>query len=123
MLKDGNPRDAMLLVHVITAVTGIPFIVMHPPVFSLPSVLAVLYMGFFQVGLASLCLAYGLKRIRAVQAMFISTAEPLLNPVWVLLVTGERPAPAAIAGGAIVISAVLASSLIGKRREEKEKAP
>ena len=118
MLKEGNPRDAMLLAHAISALIGIPFIVLYPPSFSVPSVLAILYMGIFQIGLASVLLAYGLKRIRAVQAMLITVAEPLLNPVWVLLITGEKPSLTALFGGAIIITAVVASSLISKRRED-----
>jgi drug/metabolite transporter (DMT)-like permease len=74
-------------------------------------------MGVFQIGLASLLFAYGIKRVTALQAMLIAMVEPVLNPVWVLLVTGERPAASAIAGGGIIVAAVAASSLIGKRRE------
>ena len=121
MLKDGNLRDAMLLAHVICLIIGLPFIILHPPVFTVKATLAVTYMGLFQIGLASLCLAYGLKRVRAVQAMLISTAEPVLNPVWVLIATGEKPTPVALAGGAIIIFAVVVSSLIGKRRDDDAK--
>jgi drug/metabolite transporter (DMT)-like permease len=77
-------------------------------------------MGFFQIGLASLLFAYGIKRISAVQAMLTTVAEPLLNPVWVLLVTGEKPSLTALAGGAVILSAVLFSTLIGMRRAEQK---
>jgi drug/metabolite transporter (DMT)-like permease len=32
--------------------------------------------------------------------------EPILNPVWVMLVIGERPSHLALGGGAIVLGAV-----------------
>jgi drug/metabolite transporter (DMT)-like permease len=48
--------------------------------------------------------------------------EPVLNPVWVLAVTGEKPSVSAIIGGGIIIAAVAASSYIGKRRELKLQA-
>jgi drug/metabolite transporter (DMT)-like permease len=118
MMKDGNPRDAMLLAHVLCAVAGIPFILLYPPSFSVSSALSILYMGTVQIGLASLLFAYGLKRISAVQAMLIAVAEPILNPVWVMAITGEKPSVTAIAGGVIIIAAVVASSFVGKRREE-----
>jgi drug/metabolite transporter (DMT)-like permease len=79
-------------------------------------VLPILYMGAVQIGLASLLFAYGIKRISAVQAMLTATLEPVCNPVWVLVFTGERPTHSAIVGGGIIIAAVLASSLIGMRR-------
>jgi drug/metabolite transporter (DMT)-like permease len=48
--------------------------------------------------------------------MLIASAEPILNPVWVFVATGEKPSPAALAGGVIIIAAVVFSSLIGSRR-------
>ena len=38
--------------------------------------------------------------------------EPVLNPIWVLIGFGERPGRWAIAGGAIVIAAVLAQGQV-----------
>jgi drug/metabolite transporter (DMT)-like permease len=121
-MKDGNPRDAMLLALVISSVISIPFIIQNPPSFTVRSALYILCMGVIQIGLASILFAHGLKSVSAVQAMLIATAEPILNPIWVLLATGEKPSPAAITGGAIIITAVVTSSMIGKRREEKKLA-
>ncbi|MDR2070935.1 MAG: DMT family transporter [Treponema sp.] len=117
MLKDGNPADAMFLAHVFTAVFSIPFFFLYPPVVNAGALLAIAFMGVFQIGMASLLFAYGIKRVTALQAMLTAMIEPVLNPVWVLLVTGEKPAAPAIAGGLIIVAAVAASSLIGKRRE------
>ena len=116
MMKDGNPSDSLLLSHVICAVVGIPFIILYPPSLSLSSVLPVLYMGTIQLGLASIIYAYGMKRISAVQAMLTAIIEPIFNPLWVLIVIGERPSLVALAGGTIIIAAVFSSSLIGRRR-------
>jgi drug/metabolite transporter (DMT)-like permease len=43
--------------------------------------------------------------------------EPVLSPLWVLVVTGEKPSASALVGGGIIVAAVLLSSLIGIRRE------
>lgn len=119
MMKNGNPSDAMLLGHVICAAVSMPFLFIYPPSISLTSLLSVTYMGLFQIGLSSLLFSYGIKRIRAVQAMLTTVAEPVLNPIWVLFLAGEKPSMAALAGGAIIIAAVVASSIIGMRREDK----
>jgi len=116
MLKDGDPRDAMLAAHALTAVLSIPFIFLYPPSLKVSTVLPLLYMGFIQMGLASLLLSYGIRHTTAIQAMLIAIIDPMLNPVWVLIVTGERPTLSALAGGVIIIAAVVASSLIGMRR-------
>jgi len=120
MMKDGNPRDAMLLAHIISSAISIPFFILYPPSLSASTVMAALFMGFIQIGLASLLFSYGLMRISAVQAMITAIIEPVLNPVWVLLVIGEKPAIAAMAGGAVIIAAIIGSSLIGKYREDRK---
>jgi len=122
MLKNGNPRDSFLLAHIINTIIGIPFIFLYPPDLTVYSVSAIIFMGTIQIGLASALFSYGIKRISAVQAMLTSTAEPILNPLWVFIVTGEKPLPSALAGGAVIIAAVLSSSLIGLRRGVKRNA-
>ncbi|MDR2245118.1 MAG: DMT family transporter [Treponema sp.] len=117
MMKDGDPADAMLLAHIITAAFSVPFFFFYPPTVNPGTLLAAAFMGVFQIGLASLLFAYGIKRVPAIQAMLTAMIEPVLNPLWVLLVTGETPATSAIAGGGIIVAAVAASSIIGKRRE------
>jgi len=117
MMKDSNPRDSMLLAHVITALVSIPFIFLYPVPISVSTVTPILYMGLLQIGLASLLFAYGLKRISAVQAMIIAILEPVLNPLWVLLIIGEKPSRAALTGGTIILLAIVASSIIKKQRE------
>ena len=116
MQKDGNPADSMLLSHVVSFVISIPYIILYPPTLNATTVLPIVYMGIIQIGCASLLYSYGLKRISAVQAMLTSTIEPLLSPVWVLLFTGEMPSNSAFIGGSIILAAVIASSIIGKRR-------
>ena len=120
MLKNGNPADAMLLTHLICALIGLPFIFLYPPTLTFSSVMSILFMGIFQIGLASLLFAFGLKIISAVEALLIDSIEPVLNPIWVLAITGEKASIAALTGGASIILAVVFSSLIGIRREKKE---
>jgi drug/metabolite transporter (DMT)-like permease len=68
-------------------------------------------MGIFQLGLASVLFAYGIKRVFVVQAMLTAAIEPVLNPVWVFLVTGEKPSATALLGGAVIIAAVMVSTV------------
>jgi drug/metabolite transporter (DMT)-like permease len=117
MQKHGNPADSMLLAHVFTAAAAIPFIFFYPPSWNLSTAFSIGLMGLIQIGLASQLFAFGIKRTSAVQAMLTAMIEPILNPLWVLAVTGERPSPFALLGGGIIIAAVLLSSLVGKRRK------
>jgi drug/metabolite transporter (DMT)-like permease len=117
MQKDGNPADSMLLAHILNFTFSLPFFFLHFPVFEAPGMTAVLYMGIIQIGCASLLFSFGIKRVSAVQAMLTAMIEPVLNPLWVLVVTGEKPSISAVIGGGIIIAAVMASSVIGKNRE------
>ena len=117
MAKEGNLRDALLMSHVLTTVISIPFIFLYPPTLSASSVLPIVYMGPIQQGLASIFFAYGIKRVSAIQAILTATIEPLCNPLWVLLVIGEKPSFQAIIGGGLIFAAVVSSSIIGKQRE------
>jgi drug/metabolite transporter (DMT)-like permease len=117
MQKDANPSDSMLLSHVINFGISVPFIMLYPPALSAAPVSAILFMGIMQIGLASTLFSYGIRRISAIQAMLTAMIESILNPVWVLLVTGEKPSASALAGGSIIVAAVALSSLIGWRRD------
>ena len=118
MQKEGSPADSMLLAHVINFTYAIPFIILYPPVFTPVSAFSIIFMGTIQLGCASLLYSYGIKRVSAVQAMLTATIEPLLNPIWVLLVIGEMPSVSALFGGGIILAAVVISSVIGRYRDK-----
>jgi drug/metabolite transporter (DMT)-like permease len=96
---------------------SVPFVFIYPPALNPANVAAVLFMGTVQIGLASLLFSLGIKRVQALEAMLIAMIEPVLNPLWVLVVTGEKPSVSALLGGSVIIAAVLFSSIISKRRE------
>jgi drug/metabolite transporter (DMT)-like permease len=123
MQRRGNPADSMLGAHIICAAAAIPFFFMFPPGFSGRSLGAIGFMGLIQVGLASQLFALGIRRVQAMQALLIAMIEPVLNPLWVFLFTGERPSAAALAGGLVIILAVLFSSVMGARYSFKKAAP
>jgi drug/metabolite transporter (DMT)-like permease len=114
--KDGNPADIMFFAHIICVMCSLPFFFLHPPSLNAHNLLCISFMGIVQIGVASALFAYGIKRIPAVQAMLTSAIEPVLNPVWVLLITGERPALSVVAGGAVILAAIIFSSTVSALR-------
>jgi drug/metabolite transporter (DMT)-like permease len=115
MQKQGNPADSLLGAHLICAAAAAPLFFIIPPAVDVRSLGALGFMGLFQVGLASQLFALGIKRVQAMQALLIAVIEPVLNPLWVFIFTGERPPAAAFAGGSLIILAVLFSSIFGAR--------
>ncbi|MDR2135757.1 MAG: DMT family transporter [Treponema sp.] len=119
MQKDGNPADSMLGAHLVCAAVSLPVFVLMPPAPDIRSLGALGFMGLFQVGLASQLFAFGIRRVQAMQALLIAMIEPVHNPLWVFIVTGERPSPAAFAGGLVIIAAVLLSSVLAQRSQAR----
>ncbi|MDR2782404.1 MAG: DMT family transporter [Treponema sp.] len=112
MQKSGTSSDSMLVSHIVTALFAAPFFILFFPTITLASTSAAAFMGIVQMGCASLLFSYGIKRINAVQAMLTASIEPVLNPLWVLAVTGEVPSFSALIGGAVILFAVVFSSTI-----------
>jgi len=74
------------------------------------------YLGIVQLGLAYLLFTSAMARgVRSIDASIIGYVEPVLNPLWVFLVIGERPSGWALVGGAIIIASVLVHT-IGQAR-------
>ena len=83
-------------------------------------VLVVLYLGVVQIGLAYTLFTLGIARgVRSLDAGVVGYIEPMLNPVWVFLFLGERPSRWAVAGGCIIIAAVLVHTVALARRGKR----
>lgn len=119
MQKEGNPADSILGAHLICACVALPFAFFFPPQLSVPALRSVFLLGLVQV-VTSQILSFGIRRVTALQALLTAMIEPVLNPLWVFLATRERPSAAALAGGAIIVLAVLLSSLAALRNSRAE---
>ena len=79
-----------------------------------------IYLGVVQLGISYTLFTVGMARgVRSLDAGIVCYVEPLLNPVWVFLILGEKPSAWALMGGAIIIAAVITHMLLdarGKRR-------
>jgi drug/metabolite transporter (DMT)-like permease len=65
------------------------------------------FLGAGQIGLGLVLLTIGAPLIPAAQVALISLLEVVLGPLWVWLALGERPSGATVAGGAVVVVAVV----------------
>ena len=64
-------------------------------------------LGVGQIGLGLILFTIGARLIPAAEVGLITLLEIILGPVWVWLSRGERPGAATLAGGAIVLGAVV----------------
>jgi drug/metabolite transporter, DME family len=82
---------------------------------------SIAYLGVVQIGFAYLLFTLAMARgVRSLDAGIIGYIEPVLNPVWVFLFIGERPSGWAIIGGLIIITSVLAHTLIEIRAKRRD---
>jgi drug/metabolite transporter (DMT)-like permease len=112
--KNESPLESLLLSHGITFLVSLPFL--WGPAPSPTSCLGLGLLGVFQIGIPSFLLAYGVKRVTALQTLLTTVLEPIFNPVWVFVVLGEVPGPRALVGGAIIIVSVTSRSVISLRQ-------
>lgn len=96
-------RNSFILANLITAVFCLPFFVLSAQKPDLTSWIFLVLLGFVQIGLPCVCYAAGVKKVRALTASLVVMVEPLMNPVWVFLFTGEAPSLLSIIGGVMVL--------------------
>jgi len=108
----GDALPSTALGNLIAAALTLPWALKAAPqVLTAQGAGVLLYLGIVQLGLAYFLFVRGVRRVPAAEASLISMLEPVLNPVWVLIGFGERPGRWALAGGAIVIAAVVVRTL------------
>jgi drug/metabolite transporter (DMT)-like permease len=116
--KEGSPIGSIVLGNILTAVFAIPWM-MHP-VADAKSWLCLVLLGIFQIGLSYALFSEAIKHVSALEGILVPVIEPVLNPVWVILVVGEAPGRWSLVGGLIVISSVLIHSWITVRNRRRE---
>ena len=64
-------------------------------------------LGAGQIGLGLALLSVGARLLPAAEIATITLLEVVLGPLWVWIAVSERPSPAILVGGAIVVVGVL----------------
>ena len=116
-----NPALSVFYGNIIIVLFMLPFILNNPQTPTTKDILAISFLGIFQIGLAYLLFTYGLsKGVRSLDASIIGFVEPLLNPVWVFLFIHETPSKWAIGGGMIIIAAVILHTFLNHRNKKQK---
>lgn len=113
--KDGSPVESIILGNALALLVGLPWIV-RAPALNMTGWAALIGLGVVQLGISYWLYARAIKHVTALEAVLIPVIEPILNPVWVLIMMGERPTPWAMVGGVIVLGAVTWRAMISIRR-------
>jgi len=112
-----NPASSVFYGNVFAVLMMIPFILPNPSAWWPRDIFAVVVAGVFQIGLSYYLFTIGLRNgVKSFDASIIGFIEPLLNPVWVFFLLGEKPSSWALLGGLVIISTVILHTLLALRR-------
>jgi len=113
-LKNESPVHSAFLGNLLAFIICTPFIFSNFP----PSRdwIFLLILGIFQMGIPMLLYSKGITWLTALDAILISTLEPILNPTWVYLFIGEKPGEWAFIGAAFVLGSLIARAGFKIRR-------
>jgi drug/metabolite transporter (DMT)-like permease len=119
--KSGSPEAVVLLGNMLTFLIALPW--MFPILRMEENGPRLLLLGVVQLTIPYLLYSLAIRHVRALDASIISIIEPILNPIWVMLATNERPAFWSIVGGSIVLATSLGRSLLASRNIPAETIP
>jgi Permeases of the drug/metabolite transporter (DMT) superfamily len=118
-LKNSNPAISVFYGNLLVVILMIPFLLQNPPAPAVNDIIAVFFLGVFQIGIAYILFTKGIAEgVRSLDASIIGFIEPMLNPVWVFLFLKEKPSGWAILGGAIIVLTVAAHTILNSRRKD-----
>lgn len=121
-VSEQTRMSGLLLGQFLTALVGLPLAFVYPTPLTATAVTCILVLGIFQLGIPYILYNLAAKHCPPLECAVFSVIEPLLNPVWVLLVTGERPSLWALVGAVIVLTTVTLWSVWGERKNQAERA-
>lgn len=113
--KDGSSVETTWLGNILTFIIALPFIAKVE--LDMKNIIIIILLGVFQLGISYIFYVNSLKYITALEAILLTAIEPLLNPLWVFIFTGEAPGLLAIIGGIIVILAIVLRNVYITRKE------
>ncbi|AEH51941.1 DMT family transporter [Pseudothermotoga thermarum] len=102
--KDAKPAESVVLGNFFTAVVGLPFLFRQP--ITTTNVVGIILLGTVQLGISYIFYSIAITKVTAFEASLIPVIEPILNPIWVFLSTGEYPSKFALIGGTIIVGSI-----------------
>lgn len=118
--RDVNRASSVIYGNLLVVLIAAPAGLRALPNVNLHDALSVVYLGVVQIGVAYTLFTLGMARgIRSLDAGIVGYIEPVLNPLWVFLVIGERPSRWALIGGAIIVGAVVVHTTLKAKESRK----
>ena len=88
----------------------------------LTSIICLTILGIVQIGVSYVFFYAGRRRVSSIDASILSLIEPVLNPIWVFILIGEKPSYYAIFGMVLILSAQVLNAFLEYRENKKKLA-
>jgi drug/metabolite transporter (DMT)-like permease len=111
--RDISMAPAICLSQVLVLVVFAPF--SHPGQIGGSDLALIALLGVTQIGLGLAFLTMAARLIPAAEVALITLLEVVLGPLWVWLALSEHPSTATLAGGVVVIAAVVLQAVPASR--------
>lgn len=94
--------------HLIGGLVVLPFVIwVWPATPSWEQWIVLVIYGVLQMGLPYLLAARSLRHLSPQEVATIMLVEPILNPIWAFLISGEEPGGWTLVGGAFILGALV----------------
>lgn len=107
--------------NIMAAALCLPFMFSQVP--TLQDAAGLVGLGTVSLGAGYAVYAYAVQRVTALEAVLICSVEPLINPIWVFLGTGEIPGPMSLTGGGLVLVAVTIRGILSTTDSRQMSVP
>lgn len=105
--SDSDPLSSVLIGQATSVLIGLPFLLSVTEA-SLNTMIAIVVLGLFQLGIGFIFLTKGLETTSPITASLVTGIEPILNPLWVAIFYKEMLTPTSMVGAVIVFVTVIA---------------
>ncbi len=106
---------ALLIGGVISCLAMLPL--MFPVQATVSDVMLLAGLGVFQLGLPCILMIWAARYLRPQETALLALLEVVFGPLWAWLGAGERPTDATIYGGSLILAALVANELLGRKRD------
>jgi len=111
-----STAESILFGNILAALICVPFFKSFP--IQTDIILQLLALGVLQLGVSYILYSWAMKHVTAIEAILLTTIEPILNPLWVTMFYGETPTQYALIGGAIVVGGVVFRETSTRRKKK-----
>ncbi|MCX7424125.1 MAG: DMT family transporter [Planctomycetia bacterium] len=122
-LRGENPVWLVALCHLVAAACLFPWVLSRGTWPSIPQLVVLAGFGALQMAAPYLFMMRGLQSVSPQEAVGIGLIEPVLLPMWVLLVWGEVPAWWTVAGAALILAGLLLRYFVLSRLAKRSPLP